>query len=65
MFMNQLVHINKNEMRIGSNVPYARFHETGTRYIPARPVIGYAQVLAEGRLQRALRKYMKKRLQNV
>ena len=59
------VHINKSEMRIGSNIPYAKYHETGTRYIPARPVIGYAQIISPDRLQRALRKYLKKRFQNA
>lgn len=61
---NPVISIHNNEMKIGSNVPYARFHETGTRYMPARPVVGFAQIVARDRLQRSLRRYLKKRLEN-
>jgi len=59
---NPVVHVGKDRMSIGSNVPYAKYHEHGTRYIPARPVVGYAAVLAPARLQRALNKYLRKEL---
>ena len=49
-------------MRIGSNVPYAKYHETGTRYMPARPVLGHAAIIARSRLTRALNKYFRTRL---
>lgn len=53
------IRVSKGGLRIGSSVPYARYHEEGTRYIPARPVVEYAQVLAGRRLQRALNKYLR------
>ena len=59
-----LVRINKNVMHYGSIVSYAKYHETGTRYMPARPVIGYAAIIAPARLQRALNKYLRQKVNN-
>ena len=53
---NPTVRIIKNVMRIGSDVPYSRFHETGTRYMPKRSVLDRAQVIAGRRLIRAFNK---------
>ena len=56
-----VVHVEAKQMRISSNVPYAGYHETGTRRMPARPVIGYAAKVAPSRLQRALNKYLREK----
>ena len=32
--------VRPNRFTWGSNLPYARFHEEGTRRLPARPVVG-------------------------
>lgn len=57
-----VIHIEGNTMRYGTSVPYAKYHETGTRFMPARPVVGYAAVLAPRRLQRALNKYIREEI---
>ena len=57
-----VVQVSPRTMRIGSNVPYARYHEHGTSRIPARPVVGYAAVIAPSRLQRALTKYFREKI---
>ena len=59
---NPTVQVSKEGLRMGSNLPYARFHEQGTRYIPARPVVQYAQVLSARRLQRGLNTYLREKL---
>ena len=56
------IEVTKRYLKIWSDVPYARFHETGTSRMPARPVIGYAHVVAPRRLQTALNKYLRKKL---
>ena len=53
---NPTVKISKRMMRIGSNVPYSKFHETGTRYMPKRSVLDRAQIIAGRRLIRAFNK---------
>ena len=57
-----IVHVEGNTMRWGTDVPYAKYHETGTRWMPARPVVGYAAVLAPRRLQSALNKYIREEI---
>lgn len=59
---NPSVHVSRAGLRIGSNLPYARYHEQGTRHIPARPVVAYAQELSGRRLQIALNKYLRGKL---
>lgn len=54
-----VVEIQGNRMRFGSNVPYAKYHETGTSRMPARPIVGHAAKLAPSRLQRAMRQYLR------
>ena len=44
------------EMRISSTVPYAKYHEYGTRHMAARPVLRYAEHVAPTRLVRAFNK---------
>jgi phage gpG-like protein len=34
------------EMRFGTRVPYGRFHETGTKRMPARPFIGMPEAIS-------------------
>lgn len=34
------------EMRFGTTVPYAHFHETGTSRMPARPMVGMPPAIA-------------------
>ena len=56
------VNINRNTMRIGSVVPYAKYHERGTARMPARTVLARAEVIGRLRLQRALNKYLREEL---
>ena len=56
------INIEGNTMRYGTDVPYAKYHETGTRFMPARPVVGYAAVIAPRRLQSALNKYIREEI---
>ena len=60
-----VINISKNIMRIGSNVHYGKYHETGTRYMPARPVLGRAQAIAGRRLIRAFNKEYGKKFKVV
>lgn len=59
-----VVRISRNVMRYSSIVSYAKYHETGTRYMPARPVIGYAAIVGPTRLQRALNKWIREKINN-
>ena len=50
-----------NEMFIWSDVPYARYHELGTKRMPPRPVLKKAAIIGRLRLQRALNKYAREK----
>ena len=60
-----VIRITKNSMAISSIVPYYKYHETGTRYMPARPVLGRAQAIAGRRLIRAFNKEYGKKFKVV
>lgn len=35
--------IKRDELRFGTSVPYAGYHQSGTRHMPARPVIDFTE----------------------
>lgn len=55
---NPTINIAGHTLEISSDVPYAKFHETGTRYMPARSVLTRAQIIAIARLRKALAKWI-------
>lgn len=40
---SSIVSINKNELTYGTSVPFASFHQTGTRKMPARKIIALTE----------------------
>ncbi len=46
-------------LRWGTNVPYAKFHQFGTRHLPARPFIGITPAMVQ-RIEQILVEYLKK-----
>jgi hypothetical protein len=46
--------LHPHEMTVGTNLRYAHFHQTGTRRMPARPLISARQVANEGALSAAV-----------
>lgn len=49
-----LERIRPHDVEAGSNVPYARYHQDGTKRMPARKLINATQVRREGVATRAL-----------
>lgn len=41
-------HIRASEVDAGTDIPYARFHQGGTRRMPPRRLVNNAQIAAEG-----------------
>ena len=52
----------RSRLRIKSPVPYARYHEFGTRDIPARPVFELVANEMQRKIVRIYRQYLERRL---
>lgn len=45
-------------LALGTRVPYARFHQRGTKHMPARPIVNAAQVDAENAAGAAVKNWI-------